>query len=541
MQRAAIYARYSTDLQSEKSVEDQTTLCRQYADQQGFKVVGLYDDKAISGASIHNRPGLRLMLHDMEAGRFDAIIVEELDRLSRDMEDLAGLYKKMTFLGVKIMAVHGGEANTITVGMRGLFGQLFREDNVHKVRRGMTGLVAKGLSAGGRAYGYRPVPGKTGELVIVEEEAEVVRRIFTDMAAGKSARAISQALNAEGVPAPRGLRWQTTGILGWAERGTGLIRNQIYRGVIVWNKVKMVKDPSTGKRLSRPNPESEWQSVEVPHLRIVSDELWEKAQPVSRPREKGGPQKFIRPKHLLTGLLRCGACGGGLHTKGKDKSGRVRIQCATHLTSKSCPAPQSFYLDTVELRTLNALTRELRDPEMFLEYARTYEAERKRLLKGMVSARVEAEKKLAKIQNQIQQLVRSISEGWAEPSVAGPESHRLAAERDRLKDQLSEMEDLKPTVTLMPSTMENYARALVGAKEQLLAGTLESNSEVAQALRNLVDSVTVYRDRDDPEGLTIKIKGHFDVFTSEAQDAPRKASGVMMVAEEGLEPPTRGL
>lgn len=156
--RAAIYARFSTDLQNERSTEDQIDLCRAYAEREGFEVVATYADKARSGASLIGRDQIMQMLADAQAGKFDAIIVEALDRLSRDMEDLAGIHKRMSFLGIQLLAVHEGAANTLMVGLRGLVGQLMREDNVHKIRRGMTGLVKQGLSAGGRAYGYRPDP-----------------------------------------------------------------------------------------------------------------------------------------------------------------------------------------------------------------------------------------------------------------------------------------------------------------------------------------------------------------------------------------------
>jgi hypothetical protein len=110
-------------------------------------------------------------------GKFDLILVEALDRLSRDQEDLAGLWKRLNFLGVELRAVHEGKADQVQIGVRGLLGSLFLTDLAHKVRRGMDGVIRNGRNAGGRAYGYRPVPGKRGELAIVEDEANVVRRI----------------------------------------------------------------------------------------------------------------------------------------------------------------------------------------------------------------------------------------------------------------------------------------------------------------------------------------------------------------------------
>ena len=111
------------------------------------------------------------------------VIVEELDRLSRDMEDLAGIHKRLSFMNIDIIAVHEGTASTVTVGLRGLVGQLFREDNARKVRRGLQGKVRSGLSAGGQAYGYRPDPVNKGKMIIVPEEAAIVLRIFESSSA----------------------------------------------------------------------------------------------------------------------------------------------------------------------------------------------------------------------------------------------------------------------------------------------------------------------------------------------------------------------
>ena len=157
---------------------------------------------------------------------------------------LAGIHKRLSFLGIEIDAVHDGTADAILVGIRGLVGQMQREDDAKKVRRGMAGVVGDGHHAGGRAFGYRPVPGRRGELQIVEEEAEVVRRIFAAYAAGRPPREIAGDLNRDGIAPPRGASWNASTINGNSRRGTGIIFNELYVGRIVWNKVRMVKDPT---------------------------------------------------------------------------------------------------------------------------------------------------------------------------------------------------------------------------------------------------------------------------------------------------------
>ncbi|WP_352688569.1 recombinase family protein [Mesorhizobium australicum] len=99
MTRAAIYARFSTELQNEKSTDDQIVLCRTYTARHRLDVVAAYEDKARSGASMFGRDGLMRMMDAARERKFDVVIVEALDRLSRDMEDLAGLHKRLSFLG----------------------------------------------------------------------------------------------------------------------------------------------------------------------------------------------------------------------------------------------------------------------------------------------------------------------------------------------------------------------------------------------------------------------------------------------------------
>lgn len=254
MKRAAIYARFSTELQHERSIEDQVAVCKNYAERNELEIVGVYDDRARSGASMYGREGLLRLLDAARDGSFEVILIEALDRLSRDQEDLAGIWKRLNFLGVELRAVHEGTADQIQIGVRGLLGSLFLTDLAHKVRRGMQGVVRDGRHAGGRAYGYRPVAGKPGELEIVENEAAVVRRIFHYYVGGKTPREIAHTLNKEGVRPPRGANWTPSTINGNKKRHHGIILNELYAGVVVWNRVRMIKDPDTGRRVSRPNP-----------------------------------------------------------------------------------------------------------------------------------------------------------------------------------------------------------------------------------------------------------------------------------------------
>ena len=205
---------------------------------------------------------------------------EALDRVSRDQADVAALYKHLRFAGVTVVTLAEGEISELHVGLKGTMNALFLKDLAAKTHRGLRGRVEQGRSGGGICYGYdvvKAVDGTgdpvRGERAINEAEAEIVRRVFREFAPGTSPRAIARRLNEENVPGPSGKLWTFSTIRGHAKRGTGLINNELYVGRLVWNRLRYVKNPETGKRVSRINPPEEWIVSEVPELRIVDDAL----------------------------------------------------------------------------------------------------------------------------------------------------------------------------------------------------------------------------------------------------------------------------
>jgi hypothetical protein len=116
--RVAIYARFSSELQREASIEDQIRVCTALASREGWSLVQTYTDYAISGATAL-RPGYQALLADARAGRFDVVIAESLDRLSRDQEHIAAFFKQVTFAGIPIVTLAEGPISELHVGLKG--------------------------------------------------------------------------------------------------------------------------------------------------------------------------------------------------------------------------------------------------------------------------------------------------------------------------------------------------------------------------------------------------------------------------------------
>ena len=142
MTRAAIYARYSSENQRDASIEDQVRQCRARIDQEGWQKAEIYSDHAISGATTL-RPGYQKMLEDARAGRFEILVAEALDRLSRDQENIAGLFKQLSFAGVRLITLSEGEIGELHVGLKGTMNALYLKDLAHKRGEAWKGAFAR--------------------------------------------------------------------------------------------------------------------------------------------------------------------------------------------------------------------------------------------------------------------------------------------------------------------------------------------------------------------------------------------------------------
>lgn len=300
MKRAAIYARYSSDKQNEESNRDQIRLCEEWAEKNNIQVVAHYYDEAKSGGSLHNRSGLDNLMRDAESKQFDIVICESTDRISRQQGDLANIRRDLDFFEVKIFTTERGEVDAFQVCMSGLIGERYLVELGHKTRRGLESCLEDGRIPCGKSYGYDSTS-ERGVFSINESQADIVRRIFLEFIAGATPRQIATGLNKDNIPGPRGGKWNASTINGSKVRQNGILQNRLYNGVYVMKRQKFIKDPRNGKRVSRPNPESEWKIKELPQYKIIDDEIFQKAAAIKAERSTDrSPVKKKKPKHLLT-------------------------------------------------------------------------------------------------------------------------------------------------------------------------------------------------------------------------------------------------
>jgi site-specific DNA recombinase len=380
MKRAAIYARFSSDLQRDKSIEDQIAFCREAAERAGLSVVATFSDRAISGASTKNRPDFQSMMSAAEKRAFDVLIAEDVDRIARDQGDYHEARKLLEFYGIAIHTIHGA-VGRIDGSLRALMSELYLENLADKTRRGLRGVLRDGRHPGGKAFGYRAVAGKRGELEIVREESQIVREIFRRPAAGDTPRKIAADLNSRGVLSPRGGKWNASTINGNHKRQNGMLFTELYVGRMVWNRLRMQKDPATGKRVSRPNASDQRITVEVPRLRIVDDETWLAVREIKAAKGREHPSFSRKPARLLSGLIKCGSCGAPMAISSSGRKG-ARLVCSGYRERGTCSNSRRVNRGAIEHAVVAGL-RDLMDNRVALQaYVRAYVQECRRLARN---------------------------------------------------------------------------------------------------------------------------------------------------------------
>ncbi len=534
MSRVAIYARYSSDLQTDASIEDQIRVTEEKATREGWKIVQRYTDHGVSGASMM-RPGIQMLMQDAAAGKFDVVMAEAMDRLSRDQEDIAGIYKRLQFAGVKMITLSEGEVSNLHIGLKGTMNAIFLKDLADKTRRGLRGRVENGRSGGGLTYGYDVVKkfdgnGEPvrGERSINVEQTAVVNRIFRDYVAGKSPKAIAKTLNKEQVPGPSGAGWTQSTINGNRKRGTGIINNELYIGLMIWNRQSFVKDPDTGKRVARLNAPEKWIKKEVPELRIVDQDIWDKA----KERQAALDRKLTltdkqRPKLLFSGLLKCGCCGGGYIKISQNHYG-----CFAARDKATCENMETIRQDALEQSILNSLQNHLMDPELCetfcLEYARYLNELHSQHNSSIAHHRVELKKR----QKEDEKMVQAIINGFASPDL----KIKMNANTARMEELQAMLEEKKEAQVLMHPNMAHHYRKEV---KTLIASLNdpEHRSEASEVIRSLIVKI-ILTPKEKGRGLDMDLHGDLagilSIAASNTKDKAEKREiiqQVMTVAE----------
>jgi site-specific DNA recombinase len=278
-------------------------------------------------------------------------------------------------------------------------------------------------------------------------------------------------------------------------RGNGVVNNELYAGVLVWNRQRFIKDPNTGKRVSRPNPEAKWIRTEVPELRIVDDALWQrvKLRQAELAKQFEATTKGVRaaraerlnrlrrPAFLLSGLLTCGCCGGKYGIVVKDRYG-----CLGHFRKGVCDNGRTIRRDDIERRVLAGLTDKLVSPEAVAVAVRAYAEETNRQNHER-RAQAEADRRaLERIKRSAKGIMDAIEDGMYQAAMKA-RMGELEQQKAEIEARLAEAPADLPDV--LPNIAEHYRARGIRLAETLAEP--ESNGEAREDIRSLVGEVVI--------------------------------------------------
>jgi DNA invertase Pin-like site-specific DNA recombinase len=470
-----------SDLQQDRSVEDQFHICRSLAKREGIRVVQTFDDRALSGASLIDRKGALALIDAAKRKAFDTVIVESLDRLSRDQADLAIIYKTLQFHGVEICTVNEGVATPMHVGIRGLLGAMFLRDLGDKVRRGAMGRVREGKIPGAVAYGYEAVPGKPGERRIKPDEAKVLRFIYEQTAKGRSGRDIAAELTAKGVPAPDGGSHWSHQI--FTNGQTGLVGRPLHRGEIHWNTKRTVLNPETGRKTKRFNDRKDWLIVPAEHLRIIDEPLWDAAMKVRRDRAEqlapnGKKQRAVIPRNrfILSGMLRCAACGGSMRIAGATRSG-PRMVCSRAHQRDECSNRRTYSLQALKECIADFIQQHVDEPKRLDAAMRQWQIDYAKSAKQNRAESEVIERRLSRLSNQINRLAAAVRDSDIEVPELLAQMKPLQMERAELEQRAEALARESNIVSVHPSIGAAVAERMRAMGKAILAANSDEQAK----------------------------------------------------------------
>jgi len=517
---------------------DLANYTREIAVRQGWDVLDghIYSDEAISGAS-DERTGLQRLIEAATTNSrpFGVVLVDDTSRLSRKLADSLRIFEQLRFANVRLIFVSQGidtesEQAEVLLATHGIVDSLYIKELAKKTHRGVEGRALQGFHTGGRCFGYRSVPiedptrrdvyGRPQivgvRLEIEPDQAAVVRQMFSDYAAGDSIKTIAKLLNAERIAPPSPYRGQRHP--SWAPSALSvMLHNDRYRGVVVWNRTRKVRDPRTGRRVQRERPNSEWVVSPAPHLQIVSDELWAAVQrrlatvktSFAAGISPGLCCRSFSAQYLLSGFLMCGVCGSRMVVvSGRGHSGRARYGCPMKHSRGICTNNLHIRQDSLEREVIGGLQKQVLREDIatyaLAEFKRQYKAK----VEGVRSHLGTLQQEREKLKVEISSLAAVIAQGRQSPA--------LLAELEKRERRLTEISDeifssSGNGLDAKLKEIEDFVMQRLGDIHGLLTGDVQrAKSELAKHCTEITLT---------PEGQTYKISGDWNLLGGRSDGA----------------------
>lgn len=479
MKRAAIYARFSSDNQKETSIDDQVRECRAFAKRSGLKIVGVYDDHAMTGRN-DNRPGLQRLIQDSAGKLFDIVLVWKLDRIGRNRTEMAMNRYRLKKNGVKITSItenipetpEGIILESVLEGMA----EYYSENLSVNVSRGLRGVALQCHHTGGRPLlGYKVNPDKS--YAIDETTAPTVRRIFQMYADGASFGQIIDAMNADG-------RRTGTGKSFGKNSLHDLLRNERYAGVFTYNKTPRRVNGSRNAHGQKAGEDIIRIEGGIPA--IIDKPLWERVQRKMDTNRKAPAQNKAKLDYLLSGKIYCGHCGSAMVGQSTVVRGQqyAYYECNAQVRLRTCDKKR-VRKEQIENAVIDITLAQVLLPETIAYISqRVVEVLEKRQAENTGATDFKAA--IAGIEVQINNIVSAISQGVLSAALTTKlqelEENKAALESEMRREQFIQ------TIHLTSGDVAKFI-------DQFAKGDKNNPTYRKKLVDIFVNSVYVYDDR----------------------------------------------
>lgn len=469
MKRAVFYGRYSSDRQTEQSIEGQRRVCEEFAKAEGILIVGEYIDRATSGTSTDHREQFQRMISDSKNSDWDYVLVYKLDRFARNRYDSAVCKQKLKRNGVKVLSaterITDSPEGILIEGLLESMDEYFSRELSRKCKRGIRETIIKGYNFTKPPFGYKKIDHK---FVIDEEAAHVVREIFDLYNYGDNLQAIANKINAKGYRTSRGNLFQRYAI-------RDILHNDKYTGT---HYITDFDEPETCPP-------------------IITRGVFDLAQ--ERLHKSAHNARNSKTDHVfaLTGIIECGECGSAV--VGTSTQRKYFYYTCISRRCKSHPNPHALNVnaDKVESAVLVGIQEYFTADRIEDLSNQLYEL----YVSELNAQQPDHEKRLADVERQIQGAVTAL--------IACPESKALQDRLTELEQQKREIQSIAPP---LPELGKEYFRNFF----RYISVLAENADDRKQLFNAIVNRVILYKDHviivikftdndtDPPSGVEIK-------------------------------------
>lgn len=453
MKKAVIYARFSSDLQREESIDAQIRACKEYAARNDMHILAVYSDEAVSGRTA-NRAQYQKMLRDAQKRSFDVILIHKYDRIGRNLGEHVNLAAKLESWGVQLVSVSqdfgdSAEAKIMRTLMWSM-SEYYIDNLAGEVRKGMKENALRGLHNGGvPPFGYDV---KELRYVVNELEAEYVRRIFGSALHRQGFKEIIEEMQAVGIRGKRGAVIRYPQIYE-------MLRNEKYTGVYSYS---VEEEKRRSDRRSKPHAIR----IENAFPAIIDKETFMEVQKIMSERKQTGK----KAGYLCSGLVYC-SCGAKMHA---FKSVRKGHEYRYYICSAKCGAG-SVRMEDVDTTVINYLHELLNEDNQkrIADALRAYkggEADRVKDFKKLIS------QKIAEKQKRYDNLLTNLSAGVMPPAVVAD----VSAEMETLRAEIDALQHTEPPQDYSVQTIRNWLESLRNAPDEAAVHLLVERIEVKE-------------------------------------------------------------